>query len=377
MPSGTNWLPLPAFALPMISLNSISLFQFKNHTAAHFLFHKRITGICGRNGTGKTNLLDAIYLCCFTKSYFGRSDSQLVTTGKAGFRLEAHFSRNGVDEKMVCILRENGKKEFSVNDTAYSRLADHVGLLPCVIIVPDDIDMITGGSEGRRRFIDGLLSQIDREYLRNLMRYNKLIQQRNALLKQMASSQGANSSLLEVYDQQLLQPGQYIYEKRRDYMDKMIPLIIAYYAEIAAGAELAGARYESQLHHAGLSNLLLKNREKDRILQRTSVGIQRDDLLFELEDEPFKNRASQGQRKSLLFACKLAAFTLLEMHNGFPPLLLLDDVFEKLDAGRMHQLLQRVCLNNTGQVFITDTHCDRMSDQLTRLNADFQLLQIE
>lgn len=358
----------------LLKLDSISLVQFKNYGQAAFTFNDRIVGMAGRNGVGKTNLLDAIYYACFTKSYFARTDGQNVQRGAGGFRVEAHFTLQGEPLKVVCILRENGKKEFLVNEEPYEKLARHIGRLPCVIIAPDDIQIITGGSEERRRFLDALLSQLDPIYLLQLIDYNRVLQQRNSFLKALADKRGGDTSLLDVYDEQLSRYGSYVHEKRKHFLHTFIPAVQHCYRQIAGTGEQLDIFYESQLLQDALPNLLFRFREKDIFLQRTTGGIHKDDLDIQLQQQPFKQIASQGQRKSLLFALKLAEFEALKTAKGFAPLLLLDDVFEKLDEQRMHNLLAQVCVQNDGQLFITDTHEERIHKHFSHLVRHFQII---
>lgn len=360
----------------MLQLTSISLTQFTNYAQQQFDFGERIIGICGLNGVGKTNLLNAIYYCCFTKSYFTKSDSQHVLNGTAGFRIEGNFNLNSHPLKVVSILRETGRKEFLVNDEPYSRFADHIGRLPCVMIAPDDVQIITGGPEERRRFMDAILSQLNASYLRQLMDYNKVLQQRNGFLKSMADAGNPNISLLQVYDEQLTKYGTYIHEERKKFLTELIPLVNRFYRQIAGSNELVTLVYESQLLYAGFGELLAGCRQKDLLLQRTNAGIHKDDIDITLNGQPFKSIASQGQRKSLLFAFKLAEFELLAAAKGFAPLLLLDDVFEKLDEQRMHNLLEQVCVHNDGQLFITDTHEGRIRQHFDKLQLSYQLFRL-
>jgi DNA replication and repair protein RecF len=360
----------------LLRLKNISLTQFKNYPQATFQFNERIAGICGKNGVGKTNLLDAIYYLCFTRSYFSRSDIQNVSTGMQGFRLWGQFAVDGSDNHITCVLRENGKKEFSFNDDAYSKFSEHIGRFPSVIIAPDDVHIITGGGEERRRFLDALLSQIDRNYLSALISYNKILQQRNSLLKSFAETRRTDESLLEVLNEQLSRPGTVIFNKRKSFLTSFIPLIQHFYKRISGEAYNVSVVYESQLLHAGYETLFHQFRDKDLVLQRTGAGIHKDDLEISLNGQIFKTMASQGQRKSLLFALKLAEFETLKQNKGFSPLLLLDDVFEKLDQGRMQNLLEWVCKENDGQIFITDTHCERLKEHLEKLQVAYQLVNL-
>lgn len=358
----------------MLSLRNISLTQYKNYLREDFFFDKPITGIYGKNGVGKTNLLDAIYYLCFTRSYFFKSDLQNVHHGKSGFRIEGNFHTNDGNQHVVCILRETGKKEVLLNDEVYQRLSGHIGKFPCVIITPDDARIITEGSDERRRYTDALLCQIDAQYLQHLIEYNRLLQQRNQLLRTLAERISSDKSLLDVYDAQLLRPGTYIFVKRQHFFREILPAIENIYKYIAGSDDGLQLCYQSDLLATPYAELLHKSREKDLMLQRTHAGIHRDDIDIRLMTQQFKNIASQGQRKSLLFAMKLAEYEMLKTTKGFPPIILLDDVFEKLDARRMHQLLERVCAPGNGQLFITDTHEDRIKEHLDRLSADYALV---
>lgn len=369
-------MPLYGYLAALFSFTSISLFQFKNYREASFAFPARITGICGRNGRGKTNLLDAIHYCCFTKSYFSKSDSAAVLEGAQGFRIAATLDQDGRLRQLACVLRETGRKEFLLDDEPYERFSHHIGRFPCVFIAPDDVQIITGASEERRRFLDALLSQLDAPYLQHLMDYNKILQQRNGYLKTLADSKSADAGLLDVYDAQLTIHGQYVFVQRALFLEKLLPLVNRFYAHIAGSSENIGLLYESALLQIGLTDLLRRQREKDILLQRTTQGIHRDDLAITLRGQPFKTTASQGQRKSLLFALKLAEFELLKEAKGFPPVLLLDDVFEKLDEQRMYNLLRWVCVQNNGQLFITDTHRERLEAALAEMRQGYHIIEL-
>jgi DNA replication and repair protein RecF len=365
------------FAPLDLRLNSISLFQFKNYFHQEFRFTEPIVGICGRNGMGKTNLLDALHYLCFTKSYFTRQDGLVVQHGHQGFRLEGHFTLHQHPEKAVCILRENGKKEFSVNDSAYTRFSKHIGRYPCVVIAPDDVQLIIGTSEERRKFLDTLLSQLDAQYLQSLITYTKVLQQRNSFLRNYDTGFGGRDlSVLDVLDGQLAKEGHYIYEKRKHFLLRFLPAVKLLYNEIAQHYEAISLLYESEMEQTALAELLHANRQKDLMLQRTTAGIHRDDISFYMGDQPFKTIASQGQRKSLLFALKLAEVDTLHEEKKVAPFILLDDVFEKLDEERISNLLMRVCTENQSQIFITDTNCSRLQAQLEKLEQPFQIIAL-
>lgn len=359
----------------MLQLQNISLTQFKNYSHQQLRFTQPIIAFTGANGVGKTNLLDAIHYLCFTKSYFSSVDSNNVQHGSAGFRIEGVFEKNGEAFKTCIILRENGKKEISCNEVPYEKFSQHIGLFPCVIIAPDDAELITAGSEGRRKFLDTLLSQINPDYLQQLIVYNKVLQQRNGYLKQCAQTQTRNNSLLEVLDDQLVQAGNFIYQTRNKFLPLFQQIVLEFYKQIAGKEEAVGLSYESQLHHSAFDTLLKQSADRDYLLQRTNYGVHKDDLVLTLNEEPFKTTASQGQRKSLLFSLKLAEAETINEQKGFYPLLLLDDVFEKLDTQRMHNLLDYVCSQNA-QVFITDPNEERVRKVFEELGKEVQVYSL-
>ncbi len=376
----------------MLQFNTITITQYKNYLFNSFKFNERVVGICGLNGKGKTNLLDAIYYCCFTKSYFSTTDAQNVMFNRDGFRIEisSFEGGNGEDwsgdgnlnvsikkeDEIICIYKGVGKKEILLNGVAYTKFSEHIGKFPGVMIAPDDIELIASGSEERRRFMDTVISQMDAEYLQQLILYNKILQQRNSALKLFAEQNKTDWPLLQVLDQQLMQPGNFIYEKRKKFAAELIPLVQKFYNQIAGNNETIALHYESQLNTNDFNALLNQFRQKDFLLQRSNGGIHKDDITFQLNGQLFKTTASQGQRKSLLFALKLAEFELLKLNKGFAPVLFLDDVFEKLDDNRMQQLLHWVCKQNTGQVFITDTHKQRLQDAFAALAVAHQIIEL-
>jgi len=360
----------------MLRLQHISLVQFRNYLQQSFTFNQRVVGICGLNGSGKTNLLDAIYYLSFTKSYFARPDAQSVHHGLAGMRIQGDYDIDGDRYKLVSILRENNRKEFSVNDEEYKKFSDHIGRFPCVMIAPDDVELITGSSEERRKLADTILSQINKTYLQQLIQYTKLLQQRNSLLKQAVETGYTDEALLDILSAQLSEKGDYIYAERKQFFTAFLPLINTFYQKIANGTDELSLKYESPLQQADMKTLLQQSRQKDFALQRTTTGIHKDDIVFQMGNATFKAEASQGQRKSLLFALKLAEWKTLKEQKAISPILLLDDVFEKLDQQRMHNLLHWVCNEDDGQVFITDTHADRLENALTTLDIEHQLINL-
>lgn len=360
----------------MLCINLLKLVQFRNYPNDRFEFSNRIVGICGANGTGKTNLLDGIHYLSLTRSYFSRPDSQSVSHGAQGMRIEGQFSIEDTTYNTVCILRENNRKEFLVNDEPYKKFSNHIGRFPCVMIAPDDVELITGSSEERRNFVDTILCQADPSYLQQLIAYNKILAQRNGFLKHAAESGTTDTILLETLNEQLATSGQVIFEQRRSFMSEFLSLVLHHYLRIAESDDGVALRYDSQLLQGSMKELLSASLQKDLALQRTSVGIHRDDLEMMMHGFAFKSQASQGQRKSLLFALKLAEWEALKRKKHFEPILLLDDVFEKLDAHRMHNLLHWVCAENEGQVFITDTHRERLTKQLLDIGVEFQIIEL-
>lgn len=364
-------------------LNKLSLTQFKNYQAQTFDFTEKVTGISGLNGMGKTNLLDAIYYLCFTRSYFSKSDNANILFGMDGFRLEGKFTETdeGTGEEQTstikCILRNPGKKEVYFNDNLYEKFSMHIGRIPTVMIAPDDVEIILGGSEERRKFIDTVLSQIDKVYLQKLILYNRLLLQKNTALKNFAETRQTDHHLLDVLDLQIIPPALYIHEARQNFMEELLPVIKNFYHDIAANREEINIEYISQLNDSDFKTLLAASRDKDLIYQRSLCGVHKDDLAFLLDEKVFKTIASQGQRKSLLFALKLAEFELLASSKGYAPLLLLDDVFEKLDDRRMQNLLNYVCNENDGQVFITDTSGERLRNALESIGVEAQYITID
>lgn len=337
---------------------------------------ERVIAIVGKNGIGKTNLLDAIYSLGFTKSYFGKTDSMSVQHGFMGFNVTGNFSFFTEKKEISLILRENNKKELSVNKTPISPFSDHIGKFPMVFIAPDDVELINGSSEGRRRLIDTILSQTDHGYLMHLIRYNKTLTERNKYLKQAVFQGQTDHVLIDSFDDMLVQDGIPILKKRYDFLQLFTQKVQELYCFISEGNEQPTLRYNYSVVADEFKELLSKARQKDVMLQRTTVGPHRDDLEISLVDSLFKQAASQGQKKSMLFALKLAEFSLLKDHFGFAPILLLDDIFEKLDQQRLEKLLEWVCILNDGQVILSDTHEDRVKHSLMNKNVPFQLINI-
>lgn len=356
----------------MLFLKDIQLIQFRNYLNQNFSFSEKVIGICGKNGTGKTNLLDSIYYLSFCKSYFSRSDSSNSTHNFKGFRIDGNFILNNKEILISAIHRENNKKEFYFNNQEYDKFSKHIGILPSVMVAPDDIEIITGASEIRRKFIDIILSQTQEKYIQYAIDYNSILTQRNSLLKQ----QNIDFNLLDILTYQLVQKGEFIFEKRHSFLINFLKYVTINYQKISNTDETVCCNYISQLTNNNFIELINNSLQNDIFIQRTTCGIHKDDIEFQLNDIKFKTEASQGQRKSLLFALKLTEWQWLKQHKGFSPILLLDDVFEKLDEERMKNLLDIVIEEDDAQIFITDTHLERLNYHLNKLNKSYKIIQV-
>ena len=360
----------------MVGIQQLKLVQFRNYVQTNFEFTDRIVGIVGSNGTGKTNLLDALYYLSFTKSYFNRPDAQNVHHAYEGLRIEGTYSINKQTTAITCIIRETLKKEFYFDEELYTKLSQHIGKIPCVMIAPDDVQIITGSSEERRKLMDSLLCQIFPDYLKYLIQYNKVLLQRNSLLKNAAETGAIDSLLVATLNGQLIENGMPIYAYRKKLMAELLPEIIKLYNHLAQKNDQIHIQYQSKLDEDSFDNLLQQSFSKDKAIQRTSAGIHKDDLVITIQGQSFKQEASQGQRKSLLFSLRFAEWECIKKSKGFSPILLMDDIFEKLDEQRMIQLLDWVSHSTDGQVFITDTHKDRMADLLGKYLSSYQLIEL-
>lgn len=355
-------------------LKKISVVNYKNIPSQTYAFSPTINCFVGNNGVGKTNLLDAIYHLGMGKSYFTASAVQNVQHGEDFYLIEGDFQRDDRQEQIVCSLKKGQKKLMKHNGKPYERLADHIGKYPMVLISPADRDLIVEGSETRRKFLDSAIAQADREYLELLLRYNRTLLQRNTLLKQMAEHNQFSTETLSIYDQQLATLGQLLYQKRQTFMEDFLPIFQYQYAYIAGGKEQVTLGYQSQLHQSSLASLLAESRDRDRAAQYTTVGVHKDDLEFEIQGFPIKKYGSQGQQKSLLIALKLSQFEMLKKQLGVVPIVLLDDIFDKLDDTRVAQLVQLVTQNHFGQLFITDTHWQRTEDVVKQTGLPYQII---
>lgn len=326
---------------------------------------------------GKTNVLDAIYMLCLGKSYFSSSDNQIMKLGSTFFRLEGHIFKEGEFDKIIIKSQSGSRKDIEVLGKKLSRIKDHIGRYLCVIVAPDDIHDLLNTSEERRNFMNNTLVQTDTSYLEDLMTYTTLLKQRNALLKSFHEKKQFDAHLLEAISVKMSLPAQQIYRKRKEFIEHIIPVFQKVYEEISGENEVCSLHYNSQLHEDTFMHLLHKHQEKDRILQRSTAGIHKDDLTFIMNDQSLRMYASQGQLKSFVLSLKLAQYQYLKNVKNQKPILLLDDIFDKLDPGRVTYLLQILISENFGQVFITDTQKDRIHDILLSLKAKHKLFYVD
>jgi len=358
-------------------LQKLTLSNFKNYDEADLAFSEKINCFTGNNGVGKTNILDAIYYLSFCKSYFNLIDGQNIRHGEAFFALHGyyHYPENTPDH-ISCSYKSDHRKVFKINGKEYERLADHIGNFPLVMISPYDRDLINDGSELRRRYIDSVISQFDHAYLDMLISYNKALQQRNALLKQMAEKRYFDEITLSVLSGRLESFGTPVYQKRTAFINDFNPLFEGFYQFLSGNAERVGIQYNSRLAEKSLMELLKEGLEKDKLYRYTTAGIHKDDLDFTISGYPLKKLGSQGQQKTFVIALKLAQFEFTRKVKGFKPILLFDDIFDKLDDTRVQQIIKLVSSDNFGQVFITDTQRYRVEKIFETVDIDHRIFNV-
>jgi DNA replication and repair protein RecF len=357
-------------------LKTLNLINYKNFKNQTFEFNSKVNCFVGSNGVGKTNILDAIYHLSFGKSYFNPIASQNIKHGEDFFVVDGRYSKDLKEEKIIVSLKKGGKKVIKRNSKSYNRFSDHIGLLPLVIISPVDRDLITEGSDLRRKFIDGVISQNDKIYLDQIIRYNKILFQRNSLLKQFYLSRTFDHDTIEIYDEQLSKIGNLIFNKRKEFLELFSPIFFEKYSNISNNKEKVNLNYKSQLKNHRLQDLLISNIEKDKVLQYTSAGTHKDDIEFLIGNYPIKKFGSQGQQKSFLIALKLAQYEVLKAKSGNSPILLLDDIFDKLDSERVKQIIKMVNDSNFGQLFISDTDAKRTENVVKSAHDNYEIFKL-
>ena len=358
-------------------LKHLNIINYKNIKQAELDFSQGINCFVGKNGAGKTNLLDSIYYLSFCKSYFNPIDSQIICHDEDFFVIQGLYNRKSIDENIYAGFKKNQKKQFKKNKKEYSKLSEHIGLLPLVMISPTDERLIVEGGEQRRKYIDSVISQLDKNYLENLIRYNHALFQRNTLLKNRRNTKSSINSQLEVWDDQLVRFGNFIFDKRSNFVDNIKPLFQKYYSYISGDCEIVDLVYHSHFQKGDIISLLSESREKDFALGYTTKGVHRDDLDLILNDYPVRRDGSQGQKKNFLIALKLAQYDFLNAHNGFSPILLLDDVFDKLDAERGNRLIELAGQDNFKQIFITDTQKERLTNIVSSIGKEFSFFDVD
>ena len=357
-------------------LQKLSLINFKNFSSQIFDFEDKINCFVGNNGVGKTNVLDAIYYLSFAKSYFNPVATQNIRHNEEFFVIDGTYLINDRSENVSCSLKRGHKKVVKKNGKPYEKFSEHIGYLPLVIISPADRDLITEGSDTRRKFIDSVISQSDKSYLQTLLNYNKVLTQRNSMLKYFAANRTFDAVSLLVYNEQLEKYGNDIFEKRKLFLEDFIPIFKKRYEAITNSEEEVNLKFKSQLIDADFKTLFELNVDKDRVLQYTSVGIHKDDLTFEIDKYPIKKFGSQGQQKSYLIALKLAQFDFIKRQSNLKPILLLDDIFDKLDDLRVQKLIGLVNNDEFGQLFISDTHKERTEEIVKKTNKQYKIFEL-
>ena len=356
-------------------LKRISILNYKNLEQVELMFSPKLNCFLGQNGMGKTNLLDAVYFLSFCKSAGNPIDSQNIRHDADFFVIQGFYeAADGTPEEVYCGMKRRQKKQFKRNKKEYTRLSDHIGFLPLVMVSPADTELIAGGSEGRRRFMDVVISQYDKEYLDALIRYNKALAQRNILLK---SEKPVEDELFAVWEEMMAKAGEVVYRKREAFVNEFIPIFQSFYSFISQDREQVGLSYSSHARDASLLEVLRESRKRDRIMGFSLKGIHKDDLEMLLGDFPIKREGSQGQNKTYLVALKLAQFDFLHRAGNTVPLLLLDDIFDKLDASRVEQIVKLVAGDRFGQIFITDTNRDHLDKILHKVGGDYRMFRVD
>ena len=358
-------------------LSKLSLTNFKNYEQTDLEFSPRINCFVGNNGVGKTNILDAIHYLSLTKSFFNNIDSISIRHGEDYFIISGTFIKNDEEDNIFCAFQRQKQKVMKKNGKEYQRMSDHIGKYPVVMISPADSAIITEGSEERRRFMNKIISQYNIEYLDSALQYTKALQQRNKLLKEFKSTGQFDNDALTIWDSQLVKYGKYVFHERELLTNELIPVFQEHYSGSSSTREKVELAYQSHLADCNYEEALVRSVAKDRYLEYTTLGIHKDDLVFRMDGWPVRSLGSQGQQKSYLVALKLAKFDYIKRKSGISPILLLDDIFDKFDGERVEQIIKLVGSDRFGQIFITDTHQNRLHEILSTHNTDYKLFIIE
>tara|TARA_B000000565_G_scaffold205337_1_gene158759 strand:+ start:1434 stop:2522 length:1089 start_codon:yes stop_codon:yes gene_type:complete len=357
-------------------LKKISIINYKNILDKEYELDPKINCFVGDNGVGKTNILDAVYHLSMGKSYFNVKNDQLINRGKDYMLVDGVFELNNKNESIVFSLKIGEKKVLKRNGKPYKKFSNHIGLIPVVLISPYDNDLINEGSSERRKFIDSIISQNDKEYLINLIAYTRVIQNRNKLLKQYNRSVDFDLDTIKVYDDQIYKLSEPIFKARDKFIKEFTPLVLEKYKHISDDKEKISIEYKSDLINNHIENLIKDSFQKDVILQYTSVGLHKDDFVFNIDENRIKRFGSQGQQKSFLIALKLAQFDYLKNETGNSPILLMDDIFDKLDLMRVKRIVEIVNSTNFGQLFLSDTDKERIEKVLSSLNLSSKIFEV-
>lgn len=358
-------------------LKSLSLVNFKNYEQLDIPLSEKINCFVGENGVGKTNVLDAVHYLALCKSSLNPVDTQNIRHDFDFCVIQGVFQRLDKEENILCGIRKSKKKQFKRNQKEYQKLSEHIGLIPLVMVSPFDSLLINGGSDERRKFINGVVAQYSKVYLGNMIRYNHALSQRNRLLKDFAASRSFNREMLEVWDENLIRYGEPVYQERKRFVKELLPVFGAFYEHVSGAREKVSLSYQTQLDDVDFREGLRASVEKDRVLQYSSFGIHKDDLSMKLGDYSLKKSGSQGQQKTFLVALKLAEFEFIRKIMDLSPILLLDDIFDKFDANRVKHIISLVAQNNFGQIFITDTNASRLQGILNDIPTEHQIFSID
>jgi DNA replication and repair protein RecF len=359
-----------------MQLHTLQLINFKNYESVKLDLSSKINVLVGKNGCGKTNLLDAIHYLSLTKSAFLSSDNYSIRHGERFFSIKGVFRSAQSTQEVLCAVQTGSKKVLKEGVNEYQKLSDHIGKYPVVLIAPDDTEIVKEGSEERRKFFDSIISQLDSHYLNALIRYNHALKQRNGLLKLFAETNSFDAIALESYDVVLAESGSLIYKRRKDFITEFLPTFIAFYKFIV-DHEQVKLEYASELNNTEYLEGLKASRQRDLFMQRTNFGVHRDDYVFTLANGDLKRLGSQGQQKSFIIALKLAQFEVIKKHKQLKPILLLDDIFDKLDDFRIQKLLELIKNDEFGQLFITDARPDRTTSLLEKISASASIFKVE